>query len=100
MPQEFLSNTDEMPLRISREASNRKSVKVLIMGSPKGVNNIIQTLYRLGFAEVTAWSSLQPTANPTDFLGLIYTEAPAFSPTIPWANLHKCPSLLTYHSLS
>ncbi len=46
MPQEFLSNTDEMPLRISREASNRKSVKVLIMGSPKGVNNIIQTLYR------------------------------------------------------
>lgn len=33
------------------------------MGSPKGVNNTIQTLYCLGFAEVTAWSALQPTAN-------------------------------------
>lgn len=74
MFEDFLSNTDEIPLRTSREASSRESVKVLIMGSPKGVNNIIQTLYRLGFAEVTAWSSLQPTANPGEVVSILIRQ--------------------------
>ena len=34
-------------------SSGREFVKVIVVGSPKGIVKIIHTLYRLGFAEVT-----------------------------------------------
>jgi len=77
MSQEFLPDASETPaVSVSPSASpeptsNRESVKILIIGSPKGVNNIIHTLYRLKFAEVTQWSSLQPTANPDEVVSIL-----------------------------
>jgi hypothetical protein len=80
MDKSFLSDATETPtLHISREPStipttNRESVKILLIGSPGGVNNIIQTLYRLRFAEVTEWSPLQPTANPGEVVSILIRQ--------------------------
>jgi hypothetical protein len=77
MSEEFIPNASETPaVPVSPSASpeptsNREFVKILIIGSPKGVNNIIHTLYRLKFAEVTQWSSLQPTANPDEVVSIL-----------------------------
>ena len=77
MSEEFVPDASETPaLPVSPSASpeptaNREPVKILIIGSPKGVNNIIHTLYRIKFAEVTAWSPLQPTANPDEVVSIL-----------------------------
>jgi hypothetical protein len=51
--------------------SGREFVKVLVVGSPKGVVKIIHTLYCLGFAEVTEWSPPTPTANPGEVMRVL-----------------------------
>ena len=68
MLQSFLPNTTQpdTPLQLrtyTDSASGREAVKVMVVGSPKGVMNIIYTLYRLGFANVTEWSQPTPTGN-------------------------------------
>ncbi|HAA31018.1 MAG TPA: hypothetical protein DCE56_29070, partial [Cyanobacteria bacterium UBA8553] len=55
----FLSDTSQADsASVSVQASTdpgsgRESVKIIVVGSPKGVVKIIHKLYRLGFAEVT-----------------------------------------------
>lgn len=51
--------------------SGREFVKVIVVGSAKGVVKIIHTLYRLGFAEVTEWSQPTPTANPGEVMSVL-----------------------------
>lgn len=51
--------------------SGREFVKVIVVGSPKGVVKIIHTLYRLGFAEVTEWSPPTPTANSGEVMSVM-----------------------------
>jgi hypothetical protein len=77
MTEEFVPDASETPaVPVSPSAfpeptSKREPVKILLIGSPKGVNNIIQTLYRLRFAEVREWSPLQPTANPGEVMSIL-----------------------------
>ncbi|MBD2677730.1 MULTISPECIES: hypothetical protein [Nostoc] len=49
----------------------RESVKVVIYGSKKGVNNTILTLYKLGFAQVNEWSPLLPSSNPGEVMSIL-----------------------------
>ena len=51
--------------------SDREFVKLIVVGSPKGVTKIIHTLFRLGFAEVTEWSQPVPTANPREVMSVM-----------------------------
>jgi hypothetical protein len=79
MDKSFLPDTSETPtLHISREttapSSKRESVKMLLIGSPRAVTNMIQTLYRLRFAEVTEWSPLQPTAKPGEVVSILIRQ--------------------------
>jgi len=81
MKENFLSDnsSDKSEIRVSREAyieptSSRESVKILVIGSPKGVNNIIHTLYRLNFAQISEWSSLQPTPNPGEVVSILIRQ--------------------------
>jgi hypothetical protein len=82
MDKSFLPDATETPtLHISRETtsaptSNRESVKILLIGSPRGVNNMIQTLYCLKFAEVTEWTPLQPTAKPGEVVSILIRQIP------------------------
>ena len=58
-------NPEIAPLQPSPapQAPEWDSVEIIVIGSSRGVNNVIRTQYRLGFAEVTDWSPLQPAQN-------------------------------------
>jgi hypothetical protein len=77
MPTSFLTNTNEpnstaVEIRSSTDPkSGSEFVKVIVVGSSKGVVKIIHTLYRLGFAEVTEWSQPTPTATPGEVMSVM-----------------------------
>ncbi|MFN6559948.1 MAG: hypothetical protein RMY28_009080 [Nostoc sp. ChiSLP01] len=50
---------------------DRESVKVVIYGSKRDVNNTILTLYKLGFAQVNEWSPLLPSSNPGEVMSIL-----------------------------
>ncbi|NJL36526.1 MAG: hypothetical protein HC840_23330 [Leptolyngbyaceae cyanobacterium RM2_2_4] len=50
---------------------HREPLRVLVIGSRSGVTNTIQTLYRLGFAEVGEWSPLLPAPNPGEVMSIL-----------------------------
>jgi len=78
----FLSDSSKTPaMEVSFTTSadinpNRESVKILVIGSSTGVKNIIYTLYRLGFAEVSEWSSLQPAPNHGEVMSILIRYLP------------------------
>ena len=77
MSEDFVRGASETPTppafsnTPSEPSPRREPVKVLLIGSPKGVNTTIHTLYSRGFAEVTAWSPLQPTSNPGEVMSVL-----------------------------
>ncbi|MDF5710814.1 MAG: hypothetical protein PUP90_24870 [Nostoc sp. S4] len=77
MTKSFLTETLETnaPLvstKDSRQTTpDRESVKVVIYGSKRGVNNTILTLYKLGFAQVNEWSPLLPGSNPGEVMSIL-----------------------------
>ena len=50
---------------------DREPLRILLIGSRKGVNNTILTLYRLGFAKVSEWSPLLPAPNPGEVMSIL-----------------------------
>ena len=77
MVKSFLTDASQpdsasVELRASTDPDlGREFVKVIVVGSAKGVVKIIHTLYRLGFAEVTEWSQPSPTANPGEVMSVM-----------------------------
>lgn len=78
MDQSFSSCVSSTPLNsmlLSSSASelvpNREILRVLLIGSRKGVNNTVQTLYSLGFAQVGEWSPLLPAPNPGEVMRIL-----------------------------
>jgi hypothetical protein len=73
----FLAETFQTttPLVSSNDSTettpDRESVKVVIYGSKRGVNNTILTLYKLGFAQVNEWSPLLPSSNPGEVMSIL-----------------------------
>jgi hypothetical protein len=49
----------------------REPLRILIIGSRKGVIGTIRTLHRLRFAEVGAWSPLLPGPNPGEVMSIL-----------------------------
>ncbi|MEQ9621345.1 peptide ABC transporter substrate-binding protein [Coleofasciculus chthonoplastes] len=79
MSQEFVPNNLEKvppaPSATPESTASREPVKISIIGSRRGVKSIIYTLlYRLQFAEVTAWSILQPTGKPGEFVSMLIRQ--------------------------
>ncbi|MEQ9357849.1 peptide ABC transporter substrate-binding protein [Coleofasciculus chthonoplastes] len=79
MSQEFVPNNLEKvppaPSATPESTASREPVKISIIGSRRGVKSIIYTLlYRLQFAEVTAWSTLQPTGKPGEFVSMLIRQ--------------------------
>jgi hypothetical protein len=50
---------------------DRESVRLLVIGSRSSVTTIVQTLYRLGFAEVSEWSPFLPGPNPGEVMKIL-----------------------------
>jgi len=73
MSQEFLPDDNKFAGANDDLAaeSEQDVVCVTVTGSPKGVRETILTLYRLGFAQVGDWSSLQRAANPKQVMSVL-----------------------------
>ena len=52
-----------------------ESVRVVIYGSPYGVNYTIRWLYKLNFAQVSEWSFLMPAPNG-EFMSIVTKRIP------------------------
>jgi hypothetical protein len=55
----------------SGEKSDREPVLVIIIGSRRGIANIIQTLFRLNFAQVYEWSKPQVDQNSRRWMSIL-----------------------------
>jgi hypothetical protein len=75
--EEYLPNPNEtptpaIPTNTPAESSPEcDRLKVILVSSPKVVNSTIRTLYKMGFAEVTEWSRLQPTPNSNEVMSVL-----------------------------
>ncbi|PSB09072.1 hypothetical protein C7B76_25725 [filamentous cyanobacterium CCP2] len=54
------SETDSLP--------DRESIKLIAIGSPEGVNELIHQLHNLNFRDATTWSRFLPTPNPNEVM--------------------------------
>lgn len=61
------SQFDPLPVR----SDGRETVKLMVVGSPRAVENTIRVLYLRGFAELYEWSPMQPTQNPGEVMSLM-----------------------------
>jgi hypothetical protein len=64
-------DVEEIAIGSLAELPDREAVKVLVIGSRNGVTNILQTLYRLGFAEMSEWSPFLPGPNPGEVMTIL-----------------------------
>lgn len=77
MAQEFISASTDAPLppvasQIQPPAPpNRERLKHILIGSPEVVRSAIHNLHIRGYAEVIAWSPLQPTTNPGEVMSVL-----------------------------
>jgi hypothetical protein len=73
----FLSNTSEsstaaVSLKMSHDAGDgREFIRILVIGSRRGVMRVIHTLHSLGFAEVGEWSPLIPYGNSGEMMSIL-----------------------------
>ena len=49
----------------------RNLVRILVVGSPSGVQHTIRTLYILGFAQISDWSPLLPAPHSGDVMSIL-----------------------------
>ncbi|HAA30794.1 MAG TPA: hypothetical protein DCE56_27730, partial [Cyanobacteria bacterium UBA8553] len=74
---EFVPNpSDALKAPVSGKTSdtaphNREKLRHILIGTPKVVRSAIHLLHVLGYAEATAWSPLQPTANPGEVISIL-----------------------------
>lgn len=77
MHEEFLPNDSELPstgVSIPASAapcSGKEFVKVMVVGSRKGIDIIIKRLCCLGFSEVSEWTPTVPYENSGEMMRLV-----------------------------
>lgn len=82
MTEDFIPDSDQtpnsetpLPGNTSSEP-NRVPLKILVISSPKGVTSTIHTFYRLGYAQISEWSKLQPTQTPGEVMSVLSRRIP------------------------
>jgi hypothetical protein len=77
MKQSFLPNPNPNPMLPTLSPTPddtspaREPLKHILVGSPKAVRGEIQRLHVLGYAEVGAWSPLQPIINSRQVMSIL-----------------------------
>lgn len=72
--EEFLTSPTETATLVNITAElppDGERLKVILVSSPKVVKSTIRALYKLGFAEVSEWSRLQPTPKPNEVMSVL-----------------------------
>lgn len=65
------SSSDVTSSLIDPVPSNREPLRVLVIGSRRGVTSTIHTLHRLGFAEAGEWSPLMPAPTSGEVMSIL-----------------------------
>ncbi|MEB3179490.1 MAG: hypothetical protein VKL59_10720 [Nostocaceae cyanobacterium] len=66
------SSSAAVSLRVSPdEVSGREFIRILVIGSRRGVMRVIHTLHSLGFAEVGEWSPLIPYGDAGEMMSIL-----------------------------
>lgn len=68
---EAASSADSVTMPTELPVPDRESLRIMIIGSRRGVTRTIQTLHHLRFAEVREWSPLLPTATPGEVMSIL-----------------------------
>ena len=55
----------------SQPAPGRERIKFMLVGSRRGIENVIHALYAKQFSEVQEWSRPMPTENPGEFVSIM-----------------------------
>ncbi|NJO42825.1 MAG: hypothetical protein HC769_06705 [Cyanobacteria bacterium CRU_2_1] len=63
--------TSQSQLADPAELKDRESVKILVIGSRKGINRIVYRLHELRFAEFPEWSRLLPAPVPGKLMRIL-----------------------------
>lgn len=77
MQENFLPNDSELPsAEVDLQASTtpvprKKFVKVMVIGSRKGITSVIKILHHLQFAEVSEWSPPVPYEDSGEMMSLL-----------------------------
>ena len=74
MAEEFLSNIDSTPIPPTPSLippREREAVRVILIGSRRGIESLISTLYSLNFAEAHEWSAPQPEPNSGKLMSIL-----------------------------
>ena len=56
---------------VDKTEPTREPIKHLLIGSPKAVTSTIHVLYRLGYADIAAWSPLLPSPYPGEVMSIL-----------------------------
>ncbi|KAM3104850.1 hypothetical protein ACKFKH_24050 [Phormidesmis sp. 146-20] len=59
MAEEFIDDRIPSPIR----QRDRETVRIIIVGSRRGITNVIHTLYAHEFAQIHEWSNPEPEIN-------------------------------------
>ena len=65
-----MSNSEPSAFRVPA-APNDESVRVIVVGTAKAVNNFIVAQHQLGFAETLAWSPPLPTPHASQIMRIL-----------------------------
>lgn len=69
--------SEPVPVSGSAQPSpSREPLRILLIGSRQGVTSTIQTLYRLGFAQVSEWSPLLPAPTSGEVMSILTRYLP------------------------
>ena len=66
-----MTDANNNPADSQEPSSSREQIRVVVIGSKKGVTNTIRTLYSLRFAQVSEWSPLVPAPNPGQVMSIL-----------------------------
>jgi hypothetical protein len=55
----------------SDSESEHEKVRLLVIGSPEGVMDVMQTLHGLDYAEIRAWSRIVPIPKRPAFMSIL-----------------------------
>jgi hypothetical protein len=55
----------------SDSTSEHEKVRLLVIGSPEGLMEVMQSLHSLGYAKVGDWSPIQPIPEQPGFISVL-----------------------------
>ncbi|MGD1929259.1 MAG: hypothetical protein ACFB12_10135 [Leptolyngbyaceae cyanobacterium] len=53
------------------QENGREKVRIMVLGSPEGVDSIVKSLHKLRFAEMKEWSNPLPTGRAGEVMRIL-----------------------------